>query len=509
MKRIPLFIILVFIAANSQAQNTTDGLRYSTSENIGTARFTALSGAMGALGGDFSAVSVNPAGGAVFLKSGLLLSASLHDVENKANYFNHTEKSISDDVALNQLGAVFVMNNSNVDASFKKFTIGVNFDTTKNFNNEMYIAGRGNTSIGNFFLEQAQGIPLNLLQLQSGESISSLYQYLGESEGDVAQNAFLGYQAYLFDPVDPNDPSNTSYNSNIANGSFNQEYSYLSQGYNSKFSINLATQVTDNYFFGININTHSISFDQSSFLLETNSNPGSKVNRIGFENNLSVNGAGISAQIGVIAKIASDFRLGLSLDSPTWYQISEETTQSLGSRRVFEGQTINEFINPGVINIYDDYTLRTPAKVTASTAYIFGQDGLISFDYSYKDYSSVDFSYTNDANDPFFNGLNNTIENTLKGASSLKAGAEYRLNQLSFRGGFHYEESPYKDTTVVGDLIGFSLGAGYNFGHYNFDLAYSRSEQERNQQLYSVGLTDTAKINSVYSNFVLSLGFNF
>jgi hypothetical protein len=509
MKKLAFLILIVFTITISEAQNTADGLRYSTEQNIGTARFTALSGAMGALGGDFSALSSNPAGGAVFLNSSLMLSASLFDVENKANYFNNHEKSISDDVAFNQLGAIFVINNSNEESAFKKFTIGLNYDITKSFDNELYIAGTGNNSIGNFFLQQAQGIPLNLLELQPGESISSLYQYLGETEGTTAQNAFLGYQAFLFDPVDPNNPSNSAYTSNIANGNVNQEYAYLSQGYNSKFSVNLATQVTDNYFFGININTHTINFDQSSFLLETNNNPGSTINRVGFENNLSVSGAGISAQIGAIAKIANNFRLGLSLDTPTWYQISEETSQYLESRRVFEGQTINEYINPKVINVYEDYTLKTPAKVTASAAYIFGEKGLISFDYSYKDYSSIEFSDIYDSNNSYFNDLNSTLENTLKGVSVFKAGAEYRINQLSLRGGFHYEESPYQNTEIVGDLTGLSMGAGYNFGRYTADLAYSRSEQERNQQLYSEGLADAAKINSVYSNVVLSLGFNF
>jgi long-subunit fatty acid transport protein len=506
MKRIQFFIIATFSFAVTQAQNTTDGLRYSNEQNIGTARFTALSGAMGALGGDFSAMSVNPAGGAVFLNSGLQLSASLFDVENKANYFKNNEKTISDDVTLNQLGGIFVINNSNEESAFKKFTIGLNYNVNKNFENQLYIAGTGNTSIGDFFVAQAQGIPLNLLQLQSGESISDLYQYLGEYEGTVAQNAFLGYQAFLFDPVDPNNPSNTAYASNISGGNFNQEYAYLSQGYNSKFSINLATQITNDLFFGININTHTVEFDQSSFLLESNGNPGSTVNRVGFENNLSVTGAGISAQVGGIAKVANNLRFGLSFDTPTWFQLSEETTQSLESRRVFEGQTINEFIDPRVINVYEDYTLRTPGKISASAAYIFGQNGLISFDYSYKDYSQIEFIPINGSG---FNELNRTIENTLKGVSAYKAGAEFRINQLSLRGGFHYEESPYQDDTIVGNLMGFSLGAGYNFGKFTCDLAYSRSEQERNQQLYSVGLTNTANINSIYSNFVASLGFNF
>lgn len=508
MKKTIFPLIFVFTTAIFQAQNITDGLRYSTDQNIGSARFTALSGAMGALGGDFSALSINPAGGAVFLDSSLMFSTSLLDVQNYASYFGNREKSIANEVAFNQLGAVFVINSANEETAFKKFTIGLNYGLNKSFNNELYLAGTGNNSIGNFFLEQAQGIPLNLLELRQGESISDLYRFLGETEGVAAQNAFLGYQAFLFDAVDPSNPLNGAYTSNITDGSFNQQYSFLSQGFNSKFSVNLATQVTDHLFFGVNINTHTINFDQSSFLLETNGNSGSTVNRIGFENNLSTNGAGISAQFGAIAKFANNLRFGLSFDTPIWYQISEETTQYLESRRNFEGQSINQIVDPRIINVYEDYSLRTPAKVTASAAYIFNQKGLISFDYSYKDFSSIEFNTINNYYDPYFSELNSALKNTLNGVSIFKAGAEYRINQISLRGGFHFEESPYENNPTVGDVTGFSLGAGYNFGRFTADLAYSRSEQERNQQLYSIGLTDVANINSVYSNFVMSLGFN-
>ncbi|MAP81502.1 MAG: transporter [Aequorivita sp.] len=504
--KFPLFIITCLLFTLSNAQNTTDALRAGLDENTGTARFTALSGAMGALGGDFSATAKNPAGSAVFLNSGLTFSTSLFDVENNANYFGNSENSSTVSSAINQMGGVFVINNYKEDSAYKKFTIGFNYDITKNLDNELYIAGTGNTSIGEFFIAQAQGLPLSLLQLQNNESISDLYRYLGENEGTAAQNAFLGYQGYLFDAVDPNNPSNTSYISNIGDGSFKQQYAYLSEGYNSKFTLNMAAQVTNDWFFGINLNTHTIQFRQSSYLLENNNNAGSTITRVGFENNLSVNGAGVSAQIGAITKVVNNLRLGLSLDTPTWFQISEETTQYLESRRVFEGRTTTEYVVPNVVNVYEDYTLRTPAKVTASAAYIFGLDGLISFDYSYKDLGATRYSPSDDS---YFRELNNTIKNTLKGVSKINLGGEYRLNELSLRGGIHYEESPYQNTEIMGELFGFSLGAGYNFGSFTGDIAYSRSEQQRNQQLYSIGLTNTAKIDSVYSNFILSLGFNF
>ena len=505
MKRFILFVSLLTLTA-TQAQNITDGLRYSSEQINGTARFTSLSGAMGALGGNLSAMGVNPAGSAVFLKPNLTFSTAILDTRNQANYFNTNIESHDSDFTLNQGGGVFVFHNPKEDSAFKKFTLGINYNTTRNYDDYLFIAGIGNTSIADFFLTQAQGIPLNLLELQPGESISDLYRYLGETEGSSAQNAFLGYQGFIIDPADPNNPTNSTYISNVADGNFNQEFSNWSQGYNGKFILNFATQVNDNFFFGVNLNTHSINYDNSTYLYETNNNNGSLVNRIGFENNLSVIGTGFSAQFGGIAKIAQNLRLGLSYDTPTWHTISEATSQYLESRRTIDGQSFTKIVNPHIVNVYRDYNLRTPGKITTSAAYIFGQSGLLSFDYSYKDYSNITYSPTNDT---YFSNLNRNIENTLKGVSSFKVGAEYRIQQLSLRGGYNYEESPYKNKETVGDLTGFSLGAGYNFGNFTFDFAYLRSEQDRYEQMYSVGLTDSAKVNTVLDNFTFSLGFNF
>ena len=56
-----------------------------TKENIdGTARFNAMSGAFGALGGDMSAIESNPAGAAVFLKSELSFSLDFNGIDTKA-----------------------------------------------------------------------------------------------------------------------------------------------------------------------------------------------------------------------------------------------------------------------------------------------------------------------------------------------------------------------------------------------------------------------------------------
>ena len=486
------------------AQNLTDGLRYSLEEPTGTARYTAMSGAFGALGGDFSALSINPAGGAVFLTNGGVLSLAILDRENNNTYFGTDTRSIDTDVNISQAGAIFVFDNTNNESDWKKFTIGVNYNLNRNLSNDLFFQGTGNNSIDGFFLQQAQGIPLDLLQLRPGESISDLYDFLGETEGTSAQNALLGYQGYIFDPVS-DDGGNTQYTSNIASGLFNQEYSKLSEGYVGKYTLNIATQYTDDYYFGINLNSHIIDYSESKLLFEANNNDGSLVKSVVFENNLSVLGSGFSAQIGGIAKIGDQFRLGINYDTPTWYTISEETTQFLETERLVDNQVLTERINPRVLNIYKDYQLRTPAKIGASAAYVLSEKGLISFDYNYKNYAGITFGPDADA---YFQEQNRIIENNLQGASSYRLGGEYRIDRLSLRGGLRYEESPYQDEELMSSLEGFSLGLGYNGGNFHFDVAYARAEQSQKQQLYSVGLTDSASIDTIYSNVVLTLGFS-
>jgi len=464
-KRATLLLIFMVAQWAVNAQNISDGLRYSADQNTGTARFTALGGAMGALGGDLSAININPAGSAVFLQSNVTISGSIYDLENNSTYFDGKVKSFSSDANLNQAGAVFVFDVNSETSSVKKFTVGINYNSTKNLNDDFIVAGRGRNSVGNYFLEQAQGLDIDLLETSG--SISGQYDYLGAVEGFAAQNAFLGYQAFLFDPA-INNEINNNYVANFSNNNLIQEYSSLSRGYNNKFTINFAAEFSNDFSLGVNLNTHTIDYDEGTFIYETSEVRPNGINQIGFENNLSVLGAGISAQIGAILKV-SDFRFGLSIETPTYYEISEETSQYLESRRNVDNQSISEVINPRIINIYEDYSLLTP-------------------------YSQIEF----DENDgEFFRLQNLNIENSLKEVSSYKIGGEYRFDSFSLRGGLQYEESPYINEETVGELYGFSLGAGYNVGNYFVDIAYSRAEQERNQQLYSVGLTDSANINSV------------
>lgn len=501
-----LILAMGFLAMTTViAQDITDAVRYSDDNIRGTARFKAMSGAFGALGGDLSAVSINPAGSALFNTSYASLSISYKDNESNTNYLGSKNLNNEINFDLNQAGGVFVFKNTRSDSQVRKFVLSINYEQTNNFNNEFFASGMNNSSIDNYFLQYAQGLRLDEISAFDGESYTDAYGDIGAIYGYDQQQAFLGYESYILEPDTYND-DNTGYSSNIAPGTFYHEYSYYTSGNNNKLSFNAAMKFNENFYFGLNLNSHFIDYNSTTYLFESNNNTGSLINEVGFENNLSTYGNGFSFQLGGIVKLNEILRIGASYDSPVWYNMNDETTQYLATVRNESGDNISQVIDPRVVNVFADYKIQTPDKITGSLAFIIGKKGLISFDYSRKDYGKTKFKPSDDS---YFRTLNNDINNDLAASNTYRLGGELRHNQLSFRGGYRLEQSPYKNSNFYGDLKGFSLGLGYSFGNTKLDFAYENSKRDYNQKLYQVGLTDSVGINSKNDIITMTLSTSF
>ena len=517
MKKVFSLLITGLTVFSIQSQNINDALRYAQDNLTGTARFRGMSGAFGALGGDFSSLNVNPAGSVVFTNNQVGISLSNYNTNNKSNYFGTNTSDSDSAFDINQAGGVFVFNNPNQKTNWKKFALAVNYDNVKNLDNSVFSAGTNPTnSIGNYFLSYASGnggIPLELLQLQSGESIQSLYSYLGglpdnsypNINGYDAQQAFLGYQAFI---IDPNSPSTTQYISNVApGGNYYQQNEVISNGYNGKLTLNASAQYADKLSFGLNLNSYFTDYRQSSTFTETNSNNTTTtdlVKRVRFSNDLYTYGTGFSFQLGTIYKPINAIRIGLSYESPTWYRLNDEFSQYvIATSGSTDGDLAPDIVDPQTTMVYEPYKLQTPGKLTGSFAYVFGKVGLISFDYAIKDYSKTQFRPNRE-----FTGANSQMENVLDVANEFRVGAEYKIMKFSLRGGYRFEESPYKDGKTVGDLTGYSGGLGYNFGKFKLDMAYSYAERDSQQAFFSQGLIDTATIKSKNNNVTVTLLFD-
>ena len=503
MKNLILALMGSFSMINSYSQDLTDALRYSTGETEGTARFKSMSGAFGALGGDMSAVSINPAGSAIFNTSHGAMTVSTQSISNEVLYGSNTQRLKDNAFDMNQIGAAFVFNNRAPESLWNKVVVSLFYEQLQNYDNQFLAAGTTQNSIGSYFTDYANGLRLDEITALEGESISQAYNEIGFAYGSDFQQAFLGYESFILEPADETDNGNTIYNSNIADGDFYQEHSYVSTGYNGKFSANLGFQYDKNIYFGINLNSHLINYQRSTYFYEENTNVGSTINQVNFDNTLSTTGEGFSLQLGSIVKVNDFIRLGFTYDSPTWLQLREETTQYLYTLE--DATNLEAKVDPAVINVFPEYNLRTPGKITGSAAFIIGNTGLISIDYSRKDYSSTKFRSNTGVD---FSAQNSRINNSLKAANTFRIGGELRHKEFSYRGGYKMEQSPYKDTAAYGDLKGFSLGLGYSFGNSRLDLAYENSNREMDHRLFNAGNLGTARINTTNSNVSLTLSVN-
>lgn len=525
MKKILFLFITGLTVSASYSQEVSDALRYSQENLTGTARYRAMSGAFGAVGGDISALSVNPAGSAIFNSNQVGISFSNQNIKNNSNYFGTQTSDKENSFILNQAGGVFVFKNHDPRVGWSKIAIGATYENTNNFNNEIFSAGYNPShSVDAYFLDYANysnggaPVPHELVNTQGNETVSDLYHYLGSNfpngqypnlSGFSAQQALLGYQGYIVNIDDVNNP-NSPYSTNVPKGNntnYYQTNDIYSRGYNSKVSFNIATSYKDRLYLGANLNVHITDYRRSTSFYETNNGlltSNETISSIRFNNDLYTYGNGFSFQLGAIGKVTEAFRLGIAYESNTWYELYDELSQSLyTTRQAAGGPIINANVNPNVVNVYESYTLQTPDRWTFSAAYIFGKSGLLSIDYGIRNYGNAKFKPTNAG----FGGINNEIDNTLTSVGELRIGAEYKIKQLSLRGGYRYEGSPYKNGITVGELNSYSAGLGYNFGSTKLDLAYSYLERDSNQGFFTRGFTDGANITSKLNNVTMTLLF--
>lgn len=276
MKKYIFFLIAVLTFSIAQSQRVSDAVRYAQDDLNGTARFRAMGGAFGALGGDLSAITVNPASSAVFSNNQITATLSNFNTKNNSNYFNTKTSDCDNSFDMNQAGVVFVFKNLNTNSNWKKFSLSVNYDNKNNYDNSFFSAGVNETnSIGNYFLSYANANPsIN----RPGIPLGVIKNYNYFELNYYRQQAFLGYEGYIINAVDEDDYNNTIYTSNVpAGGNYYHENRITSTGYNGKLSFNAATSYKDKLYLGLSLNSHFTDFRQHTIFYEENNNSNSNV----------------------------------------------------------------------------------------------------------------------------------------------------------------------------------------------------------------------------------------
>ena len=321
MCNLRILLVFLIITQYSVSQTVNDINYFLGGELNGTARYNSMAGAFGALGGDLTSISINPAGSSVYLYSEIGGTLSFNNKTVEGTYYGNSVSKTDNNQKLDQVGAVLVFNNSNTESSWTRLSAGINSHIVSKFNQNSRLYGSSSNGIDNYFLYFSDGLTFENLPLYDGETVPEVYRVLGEENGFAAQQAFLGYQAYIINPFNFVDDE-TKYYSNLEYGNLDHGLDILSKGLHRKTTLNFSALYSDLIHLGFNLNFHKLEYHSDQSFFESNHYIDSPVYNIGFKNGISSFGNGFSGQFGAIMKLKK-LRLGFSYDSPQYIETSD------------------------------------------------------------------------------------------------------------------------------------------------------------------------------------------
>lgn len=514
------------VSANAQDIYTMEKM---TSEDLnGTARFVGMGGAMSALGADISTMGTNPAGIGLYRRADIATSLSVNALANGEKFDSHGKSRVSYD----QIGIVYPFRMN--AGAMRYFNVGFNYHKRKNFHS----------------LLGADQVLNGASQTWEMSDVSSFWG--GADKGTPL--AIAGYQTMLYEPTNTKDDN--GYDQYAIYNATNNSYRKWTTGGIQQYDFNMSTNISDRYYFGLTIGVYNINIDSYSEYWENlvageNSTPAGEYL---LRNNRSLNGNGVDFKLGTIIYPfeGSSFRFGVSISTPVWYSITENCTSTINSdmKGVYDGEGYYEGSHNGKYDYRTevgdhDYNIHTPWKFNISAAGTIGDFLALDAEYEYSDYSATKLSYDNvdddwgwGSNETKDRELNREASKNLKGVSTVRLGAEAKLDYgLSLRLGYNYVSSPIKKTAFqnqfinsasldyststnymnLSDINRCTVGLGYKSKNFYADFAYQYQKQSgefyafSTQQGSSTNKNDAPSTNLKLdkSQFLLTLGYKF
>ena len=475
--------IAIAISTTLNAQNEVDALRYSTQENLGTARYSAMGGAFGSLGGEFSALSLNPAGIGMYQFSEFTFTP-IFNLNSTKSYFNGTNTAdYNTGLDIGNLGLVFTIPKGDTD--WKRINIAIGWNQLASYDRNIIIEGHNNTS----------SLADNILEYAQGNTIDNL-------------NSFHGSPAFWSDLIDleNNDTINGwyandigSYISHVSSNSNKIQAKHMqTSGGENEFLFSAGGSYNEQLYIGVSIGFPSINYYENTIYSEHSfGDTINGLNGFDYQEELTTYGNGMNLKVGAIFRVNESFKIGASVHSPTYYNI-EETYSTLITTYFNEVS----YTEDSPVN-YFEYKLQTPWKANLSASTILNKNILISGDYEIIDYSSVRMN-----SDSYrFTDENEIISNLYQKTENIKIGAEMNIKPFILRAGYAKLASAFANKDFSRE--NFSYGLGINNDNYYFDIAYVLSQGANEHLLYSEEyIAPTSLVNTNHS-LIFTIGFRY
>ena len=484
-KFLPGFSIL--FSLSTIAQVPEDVLKYSWQPTNGTARVNAIGGAMGSLGGDISALFVNPAGIGFFKTGEVVLSPGYNFIENKSNYRGTTAKGDWSNLNLGVSGMVFGWLGPGKATSR---ALGVAVTRTANFSNRIYYTGRNDfSSYAEQYAAEAAASGLTLDEILGSYSVSlgtrmAVYSYLIDT-ATLAGNAL------------PDVVALPMYDQLRNGGSFlvNQANTIETSGGITEVAIGYAVNIDDRIFIGGSMGIPIVSYERKSLLREEDVT-GVNDNYFSFSElseKVTTKAVGGNFKFGIVVKPTDLLRLGLAIHTPSMYDLKDkyQATMSVNTEnyRTTPGTVTvsSQLFNNGEISKYK-YPFNTPLKLILSGSYVLRevedvrkQKGFLTADVEFVPYGGKFSEHREDFSDAekyYYKSLNKVMNSYYKAAFNFRVGGELKFTTIMTRLGFSYYTSPYQDKELKGNKMYFSGGLGYRNAGFFVDLTYVHGIQK-------------------------------
>lgn len=505
MKKITYIVIsLLLMVTYSYGQGEVEANQFSRNDLYGTARALSMGGAFGALGGDLTGVSINPAGIAVYRSSEISATAVFQNEKFKAGDVSNSKNKFN----VRNFGFVGYFPTTNPMVPVVNF--GFSYDKIKSFDREIGAFGANRaTSLMDYMSHVStianNGAGVNPIDMEFDNKDENYDPFLS----GAPWLGILGYNSHL---INPGKDSQGNFYTPLHNESVNNSLSMSERGSIDTYDFTFGTSINNTLNLGISLSLTDINYN----LYSMNSEDFAIGENAGFDlhNWLVSEGNGVGVKLGLIYRPVNEFRLGLSYQSPTWYSMTDRYTGEIE-------ENVTEYVNKDFGEFKDnyykdykpgttysgekrnDYNFKTPDKWTLSAAAVLANSMILSVDYELTNYGSMKYSEPSGSNYPkdYYALDNGYISEDFKTSSTIRAGLEYRFTpQFSGRLGYAWMQNPYDNkfrengnamtvgsTTayrIEGDANYFTGGFGYRFNRFFYaDLAVVYKVQE--DELYS------------------------
>lgn len=492
MKKIMMALsVLLLTSLIVYGQNKNDALRYSQQYYDGTARSLAMGNALVSLGGDLGALSYNPAASGVYRFSELTITPSIYTNSSKASYLGGNNNENRTRFALSNVGWV-----GGFSTGSHRGFLGMNFAITANqTNNFNFRTSASGIEAGTSFLaSMGANMPADIMggSLTIPEKDPS-YPY---NNTNASWTSILAWNTGALDTLfAPNSYYGATENINIEDGrvfvpgNLHQRYYNERTGYIQDVVFNASGNISDVFFYGLNVTLQSIWFSEYSSYSEEAENP--NLFQTGFSQFVSEyrqgsSGLGVNIKAGFLLRPVAGLSIGGSVSTPNWMFMTDNWKESFQSETAQYGK--HSLTSPtGVF----DYKITAPFKWNLGIGYTFGNFMALGVDYERVNYSKIkmmdDNGYTR-----VFEMDNEMIANEFRAVNNIRAGLEFKaLPQLAIRLGYNYYDSSIKNVDNSRHYASAGLGYASPNGFF-IDLAY---QQQCNYNVDNYTLYDSYKSN--------------